>query len=58
MSNDKYAERNDPELAYAAFMSMGEDEWQGCLRSILSGGVFQPAEQEGFERALKDRSRP
>jgi hypothetical protein len=50
--------RNNPDDAYAAFMSMGESEWQACLRSILGGGVFQPAEQAGFERALKERRKP
>lgn len=44
--------RNNPEDAYLAFMGMGESEWQGLLRSLLSGGVLQPAEQIGFERAL------
>ena len=49
--------REDPEASFQAFMSMGDDEWQACLRSVLSGGVFQPAEQLGFERALQERPR-
>lgn len=47
--------RKDPEAAYQAFMSMPESEWQGLLRSLLGGGVLEIAEQQGFERALKDR---
>lgn len=47
--------RNNPEDAYQAFMNMPASEWQGLLRSILGGGVLTPPEQEGFERALRNR---
>lgn len=50
--------RENADDAYACFMSMGESEWQGCLRSIIGGGVLEPQEQLGFERALKDRLDP
>lgn len=48
--------RNNADDAYAAFKSMGEDEWQGLLRSLAGGGMLQPEEQKGFERALKERN--
>jgi hypothetical protein len=47
--------RNNPDDAYAAFMGMGDDEWLGLLMSIVQGGVLEPAEQIGFERALNER---
>lgn len=50
--------REDPDDAYAAFMSMSQSEWLGLIGSLMSGGVLTPAEQEGFERAVEDRKRP
>lgn len=50
--------REDPDDAYAAFMSMPQSEWLGLIGSLMSGGVLTPAEQEGFERAVEDRKRP
>jgi len=47
--------RNNPEDAYAAFMSMPQSEWLGLCMSLMRGGVLQPAEQIGFDRALADR---
>lgn len=50
--------RNNPDDAYAAFMSMPQAEWLGVIGSLLRGAAFTPAEQVGLERALKDRPRP
>ncbi len=50
--------RNNPDDAYAAFMSMPRPEWLGLLGSLIRGGVLTPAEQAGFERALRDRPKP
>lgn len=47
--------RTDPDLAYAAFMSMPQSEWLGLIGSLLCGGVLEPAEQIGFQRAVHDR---
>ena len=47
--------RKDPEAAYEAFMSMEQSEWEGLCWSLLQGGVLEPAEQIGFDRALADR---
>lgn len=47
--------RNNAEDAYQAFMSMPQSEWLGLVGSLLGGGILTPAEQEGFERAVKDR---
>ena len=47
--------RDNADEAYAAFMSMGTDEWKGLFRSLASGGVLEPAEDEGYRRALKER---
>ena len=47
--------RNNADDAYAAFMSMPQSEWLGLLMSLARGGVLQPEEQKGFERAEKDR---
>lgn len=56
MSEPRIDPREDAELAYAAFMSMGTDEWKGAFRSVTSGGgAFRPQEQIGFERALRER---
>lgn len=59
MSDDprgaRYNSRSNADDAYAAFMSMGRDEFRGALFSILRGGCFEPQEQIGFERALRDR---
>lgn len=55
---EKFRERNprtNADDAYAAFMSMGEDEWKGLLRSLYGGGVLQPEEKKGFDRALAER---
>jgi hypothetical protein len=49
--------RDNPEVAYQAFMSMPLSEWLGLIQSLLSGGVLTPAEQEGFNRAADDRGR-
>lgn len=49
--------RNNADDAYAAFMSMSESEWLGLCGSILQGGVLQPAENEGFSRAVIERKR-
>lgn len=47
--------RNNADDAYAAFMSMGESEWWGLIKSLLHGGCLQLEEQKGFDRALADR---
>lgn len=47
--------RNNADDAYAAFMGMGESEWHGLLRSMLSGACLQPEEDKGFRRALAER---
>lgn len=47
--------RTDPDAAFSAFMSMPEDEWLGLLLSLAGGGVLEPAEQQGFDRAVKAR---
>lgn len=49
--------RNNADDAYESFMSMGQDEWQGLLRSLAGGGTLQVEENKGFERALKERGR-
>lgn len=48
--------RDNADDAYTAFMSMPQSEWLGLCMSLLGGGVLQPAEQIGFERALADRA--
>ena len=48
--------RNNPEDAYSAFMSMGQAEWCGLLASLITG-TLTPAEQEGFDRAVRDRGK-
>lgn len=52
---EKYRTRTDPDAAFSAFMSMPEDEWLGLLLSLAGGGVLEPAEQQGFDRAVKAR---
>lgn len=47
--------RNNADDAYQVFMSMGESEWQGLVRSLLKGGCLQPEEDKGFRRALSER---
>jgi len=47
--------RNNADDAYAAFMSMGDDEWRGLLASLARGGMLQPEEDKGFQRALRER---
>lgn len=47
--------RKNADDAYAVFMSMPDSEWQGLLLSILGGGVLEPAEEQGFRRALDER---
>jgi hypothetical protein len=47
--------RNNADDAFAAFMSMGDSEWQGLLNSLASGGILQPEEDKGFKRALTER---
>jgi hypothetical protein len=47
--------RSNADEAYAAFMSMGEEEWGGLLKSLIQGGCLEVEEQNGFDRALKDR---
>lgn len=47
--------RNNADDAYAAFMSMPADEFQGLLFSLLRGGCLTQAEQAGFDRAIADR---
>jgi hypothetical protein len=49
--------RDDPDAAYAAFMSMPSAEWIGLIGSFMRGGTLTPAENEGFNRALRDRVR-
>jgi hypothetical protein len=49
--------RDNADDAYAAFMSMPQSEWLGLCMSLLGGGVLQPEEQIGFERALADRAK-
>ena len=55
MSGPRKNPRENADDAYEAFMGMGESEWRGLLMSILQGGVLEPAEQVGFERALNER---
>lgn len=50
--------RTDPEAAYRAFMAMPQSEWLALTGSLLEGGALTPAENEGFERAMRERSRP
>jgi hypothetical protein len=47
--------RKNADDAYAVFMGMPQSEWQGLCLSLFGGGVLEPAEQIGFERALADR---
>jgi len=58
--DDQPARRSDPrnnaDDAYTAFMSMGGDEWQGLLKSLMGGGVLQVEEKKGFDRALQERT--
>lgn len=48
--------REDPEEAYRAFMGMSDDSWLGLVKSLMSGGVLTPAEQQGYRRACVDRA--
>lgn len=48
--------RKNADDAYEAFMSMGDEEWQGALFSVLKGGAFEAEEKKGFDRALVARS--
>lgn len=48
--------RKNADDAFAAFMSMGEEEWQGLLFSILRGGALEVEEKKGFDRALVARA--
>ena len=57
MSDTRPNPRKNADDAYDAFMSMGDEEFQGALFSILKGGCFEPEEDKGFRRALKDRNR-
>lgn len=49
--------RNNADDAYAAFMSMPDDEFRDLVFSLLRGGCLQPQEQVGFERAMHARKR-
>lgn len=47
--------RDNADEAFAAFMGMPDSEWNGLLKSLLGGGMLQPEEDKGFQRALKER---
>lgn len=47
--------RADADEAHRAFMSMPDSEWLGLLASLAGGGVLEPEEQKGFERAEQER---
>lgn len=47
--------RNNADDAFTVFMAMGDSEWSGLIGSLLRGGVLQPQEQVGFERAIAAR---
>lgn len=49
--------RNNADDAYASFMSMGDSEWNGLLKSLAGGGILQPEEHKGFLRARDERRR-
>jgi hypothetical protein len=53
---DRRDPRNNPEDAYQAFMNMPNSEWNGLIACLFHGGVLTPAEQEGFDRAIKNRA--
>lgn len=48
--------RENADDAYATFMDMSASEWLGLIGGLLRGGVLTPVEQEGFDRAVQDRS--
>lgn len=47
--------RKNADDAYEAFMAMPRSEWVGLIGSLIHGGVLEPEEQKGFDRALKER---
>lgn len=48
--------RENADAAYHAFMRMSDEEWSGLVRSLLlEGGILEPAESQGFERAYDER---
>lgn len=48
--------RKDAQAAYQVFMRMDDEQWSGLVRSLLlEGGVLEPAESQGFERAYDER---
>ena len=49
--------RNNAENAFQAFRGMSQEEWSGLIASLMRGGVLSPAEQEGFEKAMRERPR-
>ena len=48
--------RNNAGDAYRAFMSMPNSEWPDMIKSLMRGGCLTVMEQQGFERAIADRS--
>ena len=47
--------RENAEDAYATFMDMPKREWLGLIASLIRGGALTPVEQEGFDRAIRER---
>lgn len=58
MSSVKKNPRGNADDAFEAFMSMPDEEWRGLVMSLVSGGVLEFEENKGFERAMKERSKP
>lgn len=47
--------RDNADDAYATFMDMPQSEWWGLITSLMNGGVLGGPEEEGFQRAVKER---
>lgn len=49
--------RKDADAAFAAFMAMPPSEWLGLIASFAQGGVLEPEERKGFDRACAVREK-
>jgi len=47
--------RHNADDAYTEFIAMPTSEWRGLFNSLVNGGVLEPAEMVGYERALAER---
>lgn len=47
--------RHNADDAYAVFMAMPVREWRDLFKSLVNGGVLEPAEKIGYDRAIDER---